>query len=194
MVAKVFFSSDHHLLHDVMFKTFTISCPKCQGKACLDCGFSGKVPARPFKSREEMHTYMREKHNAVVGKNDHWYCLGDIVIDKTAYGWKLAAEELQKYNGVKRLILGNHDHLDVTKYREVFGKVRGYQRIDNLIFSHIPIHPSCIPRGGINVHGHTHTQNIEGPYLNLSVEQIDYTPVSLEVIRERAAQILSQNS
>ena len=59
----------------------------------------------------------------------------------------------------------------------------------SMILSHIPLHPESLGRFRGNVHGHVHN-NVEplhfGPrYYNVSVEAIDYTPVSLEDVKKR---------
>ena len=52
----IFFTSDHHFYHTNIIKY-------CQ---------------RPFQSVEEMNEVMVERWNAVVGKNDTVYYLGDL--------------------------------------------------------------------------------------------------------------------
>jgi len=201
-MSEIWYASDLHLFHENMFKTFTITCPTCNGlkvsthtdghSYCNECGGTGKIPARPFSSIQEMHECMIEAHNARVKTTDHYWNLGDVCMlrGNLAQG-RIMQEEMSKFNGHKRLVLGNHDQLNILSYGGVFEKVRGSHRMDNLLFTHIPIHRSCIPRGCVNVHGHIHTQpSPAGPYINISMEAINYAPVSLGWLKEQAEILL----
>ena len=61
-----------------------------------------------------------------------------------------------------------------------------------MILTHIPIHPESLARWGLNVHGHLHANvvklslaQIPDPrYFNVSMEQINYTPISLETVKK----------
>ncbi len=76
-----------------------------------------------------------------------------------------------------------------------------------MILSHIPIHPNSLARWGTNVHGHLHSNVVtkedivedgwedrfnkkyvlaqvpDHRYFCVSVEQINYTPISLENLK-----------
>jgi calcineurin-like phosphoesterase family protein len=103
---------------------------------------------------------------------------------------------MKRFNGHKRLILGNHDHLPIKTYAEVFEKVVGTGRwIEGLLLSHYPVHPESMGNAPANVHGHVHNnQNnvfksivrdgVIKPYINVSIEVIDYKPVSLEEVQQ----------
>lgn len=198
---RQFFSSDPHLFHEAMFKTFRIPCPNCGATGikpitsdpCPDCGGKGEVPARPFSSVEEMHKVMISAHNARVSTQDHWYCLGDVTLLRSSSDKGMVVQEVKKFNGHKRLILGNHDHFGMDVYRDCgFQKIRGSHRIGNLLFSHFPVHAESIPHGCVNVHGHIHTNpSPSGPYINVSVEALNYSPISLEELQVRAAELLA---
>lgn len=193
-----YYWSDPHFFHEAMVKTFTIACPTCGGTgmtpqplygyaiSCAECGETGKIPARPFSSVGEMNDFITDTHNKVVGISDHSWCLGDVTMGRNAYHGKLMCAIVSRLHGKRRLILGNHDQLDMKYYGEVFQKIRGSARIDSLIFSHIPLAIQSIPVGCVNVHGHTHTQCLDGPYINVSLEAINYVPRSLEELRELA--------
>lgn len=55
-----------------------------------------------------------------------------------------------------------------------------------VLLSHIPLHPSSLPeKAPINIHGHIHNKQAPGAqYRNVSVEMINYTPISIEEIRD----------
>jgi calcineurin-like phosphoesterase family protein len=56
-----------------------------------------------------------------------------------------------------------------------------------LLLTHVPVDINSIIRvgeGGKNVHGHLHqNQSPTKHHINVSVEQIDYTPVNIDSIR-----------
>ena len=137
-------------------------------------------PIRPFSSVEEMDEHMIEKWNSVVKEGDKTYHLGDVVIHKRAL------PILARLNGRKTLIQGNHDIFDTKEYLKYFKNVRSYRVLDQFIASHVPVHPDSLGRFKANVHGHLHGRNLgDSRYINISVEQTDYTPVELSVLIER---------
>jgi calcineurin-like phosphoesterase family protein len=88
-------------------------------------------------------------------------------------------------NGVKVLIKGNHDKFKASQYLQIFKDIRAYGILDKYLLSHIPIHPESLSRWSANIHGHLHGNKINDPkYINVSVEQINYTPISLEELNE----------
>lgn len=136
---------------------------------------------RPFKNAAEMDEAMVERINSVVKPQDHLYCLGDVVMRRK----QLAI--VRRLNGHKRLVCGNHDIFDTKEYMEAgFKKIMAYRVMDNVILSHIPIHVESMGRFTGNVHGHLHDRaEYEGSYYNVSVERINYTPVTLEEAKEK---------
>lgn len=152
---------------------------------------------RPFLNETEMDERLREKWNAVVQPFDRVYHLGDLCICRP----RKILGFLKSLNGKKRLIRGNHDIYDTREYIEAgFEEVYGCRVLDNLIFTHIPIHPASLARFAANVHGHIHNNQSRDfppvlcdrkgtlawtPYINLSVEVTGYFPVSFEEVKER---------
>jgi calcineurin-like phosphoesterase family protein len=135
-----------------------------------------------------MDETMVENHNRVVGPNDKVYMLGDIAFNKK----NLVI--LSRLNGEKVLIKGNHDTEKLSEYSKYFKDVRGSHQFDGIIMTHIPIHPASLARWGCNVHGHLHDREVMLPaakfgavparpdprYFCVSMELINYTPISLE--------------
>jgi len=60
---------------------------------------------RPFKSIEEMHFKLIKNYNAIVPENGICYHLGDVGMAKGS----IIKSVLDKLNGTKVLVLGNHD-------------------------------------------------------------------------------------
>lgn len=139
-------------------------------------------PVRTFSSVEEMDEHMIERWNSVVRPQDHVYHLGDVAMKKQfldTLGW---------CSGHKRLVRGNHDIFRTKDYLKYFDEIYACRVLDGMIFTHIPIHPESLGRFTANVHGHVHgqPQGKYGPkYYNVSVEVMDYTPISLEDLKVR---------
>lgn len=135
---------------------------------------------RPWDSPEEMDEYMVEQWNKVVGIHDKVYHLGDVVINRKS----LAI--LSRLRGDKVLIKGNHDIFKLTDYTKYFRDIRAYHILDKMILSHIPVHPESKGRFIANIHGHTHYRGLTDTwYQCVCVEQTNYAPVALEVLRKR---------
>ncbi len=137
------------------------------------------TPLRSFSTVEEMDEYIVDRWNETVADQDKIYHLGDVVFKNKN------ADILGRLKGQKILIKGNHDLLKPGRYLEYFKDVRAYKiwNQHGIIASHIPIHPECLSRWKLNIHGHLHANTLDDPrYFNVSVEQIDYRPINLKQI------------
>lgn len=166
---KTFIASDHHFSH-FNFLSFTNDA----GELC-----------REFSSVEEMNQTMIDNHNRMIGVNDKVYFLGDLCFSLSAYD-----RIMQQLNGNKILIKGNHDKFKLHHYAKYFKDVRGSHRLDGMLLTHIPLHPSSLERAKLNIHGHTHHNDVklDGAldlrYFNVCVEKHEYNPVDFNEIRE----------
>lgn len=177
------YCSDHHLWH----------------KNILEYG------KRPFANLKEMHEALVDYHNARVKPQDHVSFVGDVTLWR---GGKLERErfitEIRKYNGHKRLFLGNHDHWPAKVYLDAgFEKLYAtWKSQEDFITSHVPLHPRSLGSATANVHGHIHQNPVYEPvvfeawkkdngkvvparvvpYINVSLEAINYTPIHLDEI------------
>lgn len=164
-------------------KTFVISDTHFGHAAILNfkCN-DGVTPVRSFSSVEEMDEFMVSSWNAVVSPEDKVYHLGDVTMKKPFL------PILARLNGDKTLIAGNHDIFNTSEYLKYFSNVRAYRVLNTpknkrVILSHIPINSESRGRFSLNVHGHLHQNKLEDPwYYNVSVEQINYTPVDIQTI------------
>jgi calcineurin-like phosphoesterase family protein len=161
-MSDVYFISDHHFGH----------------RHIID------FESRPFASVDDMTESMIASWNAVVGDQDQVFHLGDfsfLNLEKT----KRIVERL---NGYKFLILGNHDRGRSRSWwlEAGFDEVSEYPIVyrDFFLLSHEPMYVNKhMPFA--NIHGHIHGQKYEGvQHINVSVEHWDYTPVSFERIRQ----------
>lgn len=137
-----------------------------------------------FKSLEEMHETIVDRWNSVVKKGDKVYHLGDVAMSykEDTLGWLL-----NRLNGQKRLIVGNHDEISVFTKGSWFGKVQSerYFKDFGFLLTHRPAHESGFKDKWdgrcINVHGHLHRKpSPTKHHYCVCVEQINYTPVNFE--------------
>jgi calcineurin-like phosphoesterase family protein len=137
-------------------------------------------PLRSFTTIEEMDEHLVEKWNSVVKDNDLVYHMGDVVMNRKNL------PIVRRLKGRKVLIRGNHDTAPIAELMMYFEEIYGTYCLKDLILSHIPIAKESLERFGTNVHGHLHAHNLnDTAYFNVSAEQIDYTPISLEELRKR---------
>lgn len=164
-----------------MANTFLISDPHFghQG-VCEFISCTGVGKLRPWETAEEMDAEMEKRWNDRVKPKDKIYILGDVAIAKKGL------DILERLNGDKVLIKGNHDIYELKNYAKYFRDIRAYHVLEGLIFSHIPIHPESLGRFGCNVHGHLHDRRvmkdgkIDVRYFSVCVEHHDFTPVYYE--------------
>lgn len=174
MSKEVFLISDMHFGHSKMYE-LPFKRP---------CG----TPLRPFSSAEEADEIMIERWNKTVRAHDKVYVLGDVL-------WKLAAKDsspLDRLNGDKVLIAGNHDWPFEDHFYKRFRSVRAYWKLDNYILSHVPVHPDSLRSFSCNIHGHLHAGrvtledgSIDPRYFCVCVEHINYTPINFEEVSRK---------
>lgn len=161
-MTNIFFISDTHFGH-----TNILNFKDKNGK-----------PVRPYSSVEEMDEALIKNWNSIVKTQDKIYHLGDVAIPRKGL------ECLARCNGDKVLVRGNHDIFKLKDYTKFFRDIRGYIVIENYLCSHIPVHPESKGRYKKNIHGHLHTNNLDDDfYINVSVEQINFTPISFEELK-----------
>lgn len=135
-----------------------------------------------FSDINHMNKVMVDNWNSVVSEEDKVYHLGDLGFKN--FTW--LSSILSQLKGTKVLIKGNHDNFKASQYLQFFKDIRAYHILDGFVLSHIPIHPDSLYRWKGNIHGHLHGNNLEDKkYINVSVEQINYTPIDFEVIKKR---------
>jgi calcineurin-like phosphoesterase family protein len=155
---------------------------------------------RPFSSVEECDELMIENWNKIVKPNDRIFHLGDII-----YKCKNRDEIMQRLNGEKVLIKGNHDKDQLGWYMKYFKDIRGTHHIDgNYLLGHFPVHPDSKGRFVRQLHGHIHAQTVmrsklieygfsrepDPWYRNCCVEVNNYSPIPFEVIKEETEKLI----
>ena len=115
---------------------------------------------RPFRTIEEHDKALIENWNNAVSRNDEVFILGDI-------SWHNATrnnEIVSSLNGVKHLIVGNHDKklLKNREFQSLFIEITDYKELSlsdkkGIVLSHYPI--PCFNHhyyGWYHLYGHVH--------------------------------------
>jgi calcineurin-like phosphoesterase family protein len=128
--------------------------------------------------------------NKVIKKNDVVLHLGDF-----AFGNKAGLYSITKQlNGIIFMIKGNHDRHSISWYNDLgITRIPSFSIKGDIHFTHRAIKDNNFE--GINIHGHTHQKGIfikiddivGSVYVNMSVEQIDYTPMKLSAVLQKIA-------
>lgn len=137
---SMFFTSDQHYDHKNI------------------CKYAG----RPFSSVEEMNEALIKNHNDIIKKRHHVWFLGDFAFSRI----DRIKEILNRLNGYKNLILGNHDK-EIRKYQEYllkegfFDGIYDYREIrwekQNIVLAHYGHRVwNRSPYGSWMLYGHSH--------------------------------------
>lgn len=143
--------------------------------------------SRGFQDEFCHDEYIIDKWNKKVKKKDTIYILGDISMEN-----KKAYPLLDRLNGLKIVVLGNHDNRqNVAELAKHVHNVVGCVSYKGYWLTHIPVHPMEFEyRLKGNIHGHIHNlivqktvdglQQIDDRYICVSCEHVDYEPKTLE--------------
>lgn len=185
-MAEIYFCADHHFGHKGIIQ------------------FSETKPFRPFNSIEEHDEELVKRWNSVVKPKDTVWHLGDVVFGRRNL------PILERLNGYKRLVMGNHDVYGADEYLKYFATLHGAVEYKGMILTHIPVNESQLKRYYLNIHGHLHTRNVQREcivnyeidgviipkeseendprYICVSVEQTKLAPVPLDWIYDKWAE------
>ncbi|AYN57754.1 metallophosphoesterase [Arthrobacter phage DrManhattan] len=179
-MSKVFFHSDWHFNHEFVAET------------------------RGFDSAAEHDDVLLEAINSTVTKRDHIYVLGDLFMGSVTNG----LDKIRRVNGVKHLVLGNHDpghpmhrkSIPHTKrFLDVFDSVSLHEQIRlpggrKVLLSHFPYEGDHDDRpdryrqwrlrdeGEWLIHGHVHdTWTLRDRQVNVGVDKW-LSPVSADLM------------
>ena len=157
-MSRIFFYSDPHFHHENM------------------------AIRRGFKNAEEMNNHIISEWNKIIHKKDTVILCGDITMEKDNY------EILNKLNGIKKVILGNHDEPQhIKSLLKYVNSVQSMKYYKGIIITHAPIHPCELDyKYKYNIHGHVHNNSLDDKrYINVSAEVINYKPKLLkELVNE----------
>ncbi len=137
------------------------------------------IGCRPFASVAEMNAALVANWNAMVGKGDEVWHLGDVA--------RRAADVpalLARLHGTKHLLRGNNDP-PATVAAEGWASARDYAEIEvdgtRLVLCHYPFRSwNGQGRGALNLHGHSHGRLKPMPrQYDVGVDARAFRPVTL---------------
>jgi calcineurin-like phosphoesterase family protein len=112
------------------------------------------------------------------------YILGDIGFTPI----KDLSPLIQRLNGRKILITGNHDKGVEGEYRKMgFIDVKDHPVYysSSIILSHEPVREAFDNPYVYNIHGHLHKSYVDLPnFINANIELYDYKPISLKDLQD----------
>ena len=140
---------------------------------------------RPFKDVVEMNSHILKQWNSIVTPEDDVMFLGDFLFYKEDY----CKEILDKFNGNKHLIIGNHDRKKVVQCESwsYTGNSCSFEHSETghlICLQHRPFVNQEFDPKKILIHGHTHGYHglINNNQIDVSCEAINYTPISIDDI------------
>lgn len=180
-MGSVFYTSDTHFNHDFVAQD------------------------RGFESAEEHDELLIERFNKVLTKRSQLWILGDLFMGSITNG----LPKVVRLNGVKHLVLGNHDsahplhkksHTQQRRFFEVFDSVHVHEQHvivgQKVLLSHLPYvgdHADRedrytqwrLPDEGLPLlHGHVHKEwKFNGRQFNVGVDH-NPTPVPVDTVAE----------
>jgi len=163
---NTFFTSDQHFEHRAIID-------HCQ---------------RPFVSTKHMKNIIKKCWNRVVKEEDKVYVVGDFSLQSPKLR-QIFKQILDNLNGRKILVVGNHEVDKIFFYAGDHGigfeqVVYPYLEVEEFVLCHDPTLSIVLPdRPFIVGHVHQMWHTLRNCY-NVGVDVNDFTPVSIETIRE----------
>lgn len=145
---------------------------------------------RPFKNVDRMNNHIVNMYNKVVGPDDECYIIGDFSLSTSK---RQLQSILQRLNGKKHLVAGNHDRLSVYDYLDIgFSSVCGFIGDDqtanrtslHVNMCHDPCHAQVQNSSWLCGHVHNtyqsyYNEELDCAIVNVGVDVWDYTPQEL---------------
>lgn len=153
---------------------------------------------RPYSSVQQMNEELIKHWNNRVQPNDVIYVLGDF-----CWGWnsQQIQQTLDKLNGIKYLIYGNHDKLGPHRLANRWVEIVPYKEInignDFITMCHYPMAEwNCCYRGSYHLYGHCHgkfdlanvTKDLahhNTKCMDVGVDANNYMPISWDEIKQK---------
>jgi calcineurin-like phosphoesterase family protein len=123
---------------------------------CLHLGHKWMAIHRGFEDVHKHDENLIDSWNSVVHKRDLTYILGDVTMETDEHYY-----QLDRLNGRKIVVLGNHDMPKHTKkLLDYVESVAGMVDYKGFILTHCPIHPNEISFCRGNIHAHIHENKL----------------------------------
>lgn len=136
-----------------------------------------------------MRNTIINNYNSVVRKDDSVFILGDAAM-LGASQWERLKPVINKLNGTKHLIYGNHDEFRWQRYIDVgFTTTHSALWLEEgglkIVMAHDPSVYCTLAPGTVFLHGHIHTLYKSIPdkrVVNVGIDMWDFFPVSIDDI------------
>jgi calcineurin-like phosphoesterase family protein len=152
-----------------------------------------EIMGRPFTDQQEMIDTLVENHNRVVQPEDTVYMLGDVCFQKTPE----FLPQVDRFNGMKHLVRGNHDRVftdkDLEQYFVSITPEGSGIELDiplsdetnvkdtNILHAYLTHYPTQGKEEFFNLVGHIHgAWKYQLNMLNVGVDVHNYCPVNTE--------------
>ena len=147
--------------------------------------------SRPFNNEKHMRNKIINNFNEVVRKKDTTFVLGDVAMLGGSQ-WEGLKGVIQKLNGTKHLIYGNHDEFRWQRYIDIgFTTVHSALWLEdeglNIVMAHDPSVYCTLEPESVLLCGHIHTLFKSIPdqrVVNVGVDMWDFKPITTKQIRE----------
>lgn len=141
-----------------------------------------KYSKRPYQSVFEMNEAMISNWNAKVKEYEHGWIVGDFCFNDIDIGQSI----LNRLNGVKHLVKGNHDHTSVKL--SGWASISDYEELkigsQHIVLSHYAMRVwNRSHYGAWQLYGHSHGSLPDDPNLlsfDVGVDCHNYSPLSFE--------------
>ena len=140
------------------------------------------IMQRPFKEQREMIEHILAKHNELVAPDDLVYVVGDVCYQK----YPEFLEEVDRFNGVKIVLRGNHDRVFsddqlLKHFKEVIPEGDGLEVEVEGIKCNLTHYPTQAVHDKFNLVGHIHgAWKYQLNSVNVGVDANHFVPHNLD--------------
>lgn len=142
------------------------------------------IMQRPFKEQREMIEHILAKHNELVAPDDLVYVVGDVCYQK----YPEFLEEVDRFNGVKIVLRGNHDRVFsddqlLKHFKEVIPEGDGLEVEVGDIKCNLTHYPTQAVHDKFNLVGHIHgAWKYQLNSFNVGVDANHFVPHNLDEV------------
>jgi len=179
----------HHVCSDIHFnhKNIALYCPKSRGQFVEVIGYNPDGSPIYAHHLDKMNETIIARWNSKVQPTDHTFILGDVAMGVITKAPAL----VERLNGAKTLICGNHDRglLKLPEIERLFIDIRDYACFGvkkiGVVMSHFPFASwDGMSAGAVHLHGHLHGSPciVQGRIKDVGIDTNDLYPYDFEEV------------